>query len=380
METKETKKQNPKLKILWDSLISLGILGVTTGLCYLITYLNLDISNCLLLYLIGIMVISILTESMAFSFFSGFISLILYNILFVEPVGSLAVYDMKSMTSILFTLIAILMINLLAYLTKKKEKEIAKAKVSLFKAKTKEDNDNYKMILLRSVSHDMRTPLTTIQMASSLALDNIDDKNKVKEMLEMIKHDTSFLSEIVGKQLLLTKVETLNQSSLKKEIIPIEELIDQARNVVIGKLGNRKIEIKSEADAEYVFGDFTLLSSVFQNIFDNFIKFTEDKTGIMRIGIKGTNGGVCFTLENNGPKIKDEDLPKVFDLYFSKSRFGDQGSNSKGTGMGLTICQAIIKLHGGEIKAYNTDFGPCFEFWLPDQKGKEKNENTDNRG
>lgn len=369
------KKLITKYKVLWDAFISLSILGITTGFCYLITYLNLDAFNSLLLYLIGIMIISILTESMVFSFLSGFFSLILYNLLFVEPVGSFAMNDIRSIASIIFTLLAILMINLLAYLTKKKQKEIAKAKVSLFKAKAKEDNDNYKMILLRSVSHDMRTPLTAIEMASSLALESIDNKEKTKEMLEMIKHDSSFLSEVVEKQLLLTKVETLDQEALRKESIPVEELIDEGRSMVASKIGNRRIEIKSDPSADVVYGDFPLLSSIFQNILENAIKFTDPEKGIIKIEIKKEKDFVDFLLANNGQKIKEEDLPKVFDLYFSKSRVGDQGINSKGTGMGLTICQAIIKLHGGDIKAYNSDFGPCFEFSLPDRKGEMKDEN-----
>lgn len=365
-------KQNPARKILFDFLMSILILSITTGFCFLITHYELSTTNCLLLYLIGIMAISILTDSMIFSFFSGFLSLILYNVLFVEPIGSLAIYDLKTILSILFTLVAILTINLLAYLTKKKEKEVAKANVRLFQAKTKAENDKYKMILLRSVSHDMRTPLTTIQMASSLGLENIKDEAKVKEMLKMINKESLFLSNVIEKQLLLTKVETLNQDSLKKEIIPVDELINQARNAISSKMDHRQIQIDSQEGLDVVYGDFTLLSSVLQNILENGIKFTDPQTGLIKILLRKKANGITITIENNGPKIKEEDLPKVFDLYFSRSKTGDQGSNSEGTGMGLTICQSIVKLHGGTINAKNTSFGPCFEFWIPNLKGETK--------
>lgn len=359
-----------KGKNAFDCAFSLSVIGICTGLGYLATYWRLEVSNALLIYLIGIAAISMLASNTLYSLFAGLFSLLLYNLLFLQPVGSLFIQDYRYSASLFLALVAVLSLNLLCHIVKKKEREVVKARGQVLEAKTKEENDRYRMLLMRSVSHDMRTPLTAIRMASSLALEDVGDREKTKELLSVIERDSAWLCHVVEKQLLLTKVETLNRDALNMELIPLEELISQGRRNLGESLEGRRVEVLTDGKAEFVWGDFTLLSSAVQNLMENAVKFTDPQKGVIAIRLSQKDGGILFDFQNDGPIIPEEDLPKLFDLYFTRSKTGDAGAMSSGTGMGLPICQAIAALHGGSVKAFNAPGGPCFELWIPGKEGE----------
>lgn len=349
-------------KQIFDILLSIGILSIATLINYFLMYYKLESFNCLLIYLISIVLISTLTENSIYSLIFGIISIFLHNILFIDPRYNLKVYDYKNITSLILMFIAILAINFLDLYIKKKQKEIFKVKEEMLKTKTQVENEHSKMMILRSISHDLKTPLTSIKMATNFLLeDNCNPKHK--EFLDIIDDKVTWMDTIVNNVLLLTKLESLTTETLPKELIPIEDIINGGKENLTGKLENRKIIVKVDKNVDFVYGNLTLLIIVVENILSNAIKFTS-KDGKIYIYVSKKANMVNFKIQNNGLKIPEDSLNHIFELFYSRSKTGDSGLKSNGTGMGLTICSTIIHLHKNKIVAYNTSFGPVFEFNL----------------
>lgn len=356
---------SPAWKAVVDTVFSLAVLGIATGLGFYLMDLKLDAYNCLLVYLIGIIVISTVTDSAWFSLVSGLIAILLHNVLFIEPRGSFVIQDYRYLVSLIFMVIAVLAINFLAFYIKRKQREASKAKEEALSAQTKAEAEHYKAILLRSISHDLRTPLTSLKVASALAMEPGVDPKRQKELLSIVNRKADWIDRVLENLLLLTKIESLDVESFPKEPIPIEDMIGQGKEAVESEIGNRKILVFPKVTGDLAYGDFTLLSLLIQNLLSNAIKFTDSQTGIIRIAFRSDGDRIRFKVSNNGPKIPESDLSHVFELFYSRSKQGDTGLASDGTGMGLTICEAIVKLHGGTIAVENEPEGPAFEFDLP---------------
>lgn len=222
--------------------------------------------------------------------------------------------------------------------------------------------------LLRSISHDLRTPLTSIMGSASTILENYDllDKSIQKELLQNICEDTSWLIHSVENILSMTRVDE-GKLEIEKEPEIIEEIITQAISRVRKFADNRNIKIDLPRDMVLISVDWVLIEQVFVNLIHNAIKYTPDNSEI-KIKLEDIGSKVIFEVSDNGNGIPKEDLPNIFTRFYTKSKV--KHIENRGIGLGLAICKSIIKAHNGEMEAFNNELGGAtFRFSIPREEG-----------
>ena len=230
------------------------------------------------------------------------------------------------------------------------------AQNALLKAET----ETLRNTLLSSVSHDLRTPLAAITGASSTLLqpDITLDKHSKKELIKTIYEEAEHLNEIIRNVLDMTRLES-GAIVVKKEWQSIEEIVGVVLNRFSEKLKEHPISINLSADLPLVPFDALLIEQVLMNLLDNAIKYTPKETPLdLSAMLKGDS--LLVELADRGPGIPDGEEKRIFEKFA-------HGSTARGgIGLGLTICQAIITAHGGDIWVENRlGGGAVFRFTLP---------------
>lgn len=205
--------------------------------------------------------------------------------------------------------------------------------------------------MLRSISHDLRTPLTGIMGLTSTVLSNynkIDDKIK-KEFLNTIYNDADWLNELVENILQTTRFEE-GKVKLKLEQEAAEEIITEAVAHVNKRLTDHKISVNLPDELILFSADGILIRQVIVNLLNNAINYSPEGSEII-ISTFIKDKAIYFEVMDNGPGISQEDLPHIFERYYQRSSKNSAGR--KGTGIGLSLCKSIIEAHGGNITITN---------------------------
>lgn len=222
------------------------------------------------------------------------------------------------------------------------------------KAKFDIEKEKLRSNVLRSISHDLRTPLTAILGSTSVLLDNDNLPAPLKnELCTNIYEDTSSLIRSVENILSMTKMDDgFFEISKKPELI--EELISGALDKVKRILKNREIFVKIPDNAIMIHVDGLLIQQVLFNLLDNAVKYTNESATIwISSYIKGNR--IIFEVADNGSGIPEKELHSIFMRFYTGEK--DSNVEKRGTGLGLAICKSIVAAHGGEIKAFNNQYG-----------------------
>lgn len=230
-----------------------------------------------------------------------------------------------------------------------------------------QESERISRILLQSISHELRTPLAIIQGSASAMLDGdtINDVCARDQLIEEILTGSDKLNSIVENLLSMTRLES---GRLKLNIILTdpEDLISLAIRQVSRELGTRRVNIAKPDEFPLVPCDIVLIIQVISNILQNAARYTPIQTDI-DVKIEILDDCMYFIVEDNGPGVRESELPYIFDKFF-------RGENAKkgGTGLGLSICRGIIEAHGGMISAKNRiNGGLAMEFKLPLNRDKQ---------
>lgn len=218
--------------------------------------------------------------------------------------------------------------------------------------------------LLRSISHDLRTPLASILGSISTINDNyekLDDDIK-KELLSNIYEDADWLTRSIENILSMTRIDE-GEIQINKNIEIAEEIITDAVKRVNQFKKNRNIKIILPEEIIVIYVDGLLIKQVLVNLIDNAIRHT-NKNSKIEISIQKNKQDVIFKVSDNGIGIKEEDIENIFDRFYTKT--DSKNLEKRGIGLGLAICKSIILAHDGQIKAYNNQYGGAtFEFSIP---------------
>jgi len=214
---------------------------------------------------------------------------------------------------------------------------------------------------LANVSHDLKTPLTSIQGYSQAIVDGAT--HNPQEAAQIIFEEAGRLNRMVVELTDLVRLEA-GRLSMKSEAIDMGQLAEaivQRLQVVAERQG---VRLESHTQPmPHIAGDGDRLAQVLTNLISNAIKFTP-AGGKVQIIAQFKDGGVSLTVRDSGIGIPPEDLPRVFERFYQvdKAR-GPQ----RGTGLGLAITQEIIEAHGGRISVHSQGHnkGTTFRIWLP---------------
>ena len=217
--------------------------------------------------------------------------------------------------------------------------------------------------LLRSVSHDLRTPLTGMLGAVGTLIDNYDalDDAARKQFLADVHGEVEWLSALVENVLSLTRLES-QRVKLEKQPEAAEEIVAEALSRVRRRVGTHPVTVDASAELLMVPMDGTLIEQVLVNLLDNAIKHTTADVPI-HVAVRREARDAVFEVSDRGDGLSQEALAHLFDRFYTRQA-GVEGR--KGAGLGLSICKSIVEAHGGTITAQNDPAGGAlFRFTLP---------------
>ena len=225
-------------------------------------------------------------------------------------------------------------------------------------------NEQLRANLLRSISHDLRTPLTSISGNASNLISNgnvIDNATKT-QIYEDIYSDSLWLINLVENLLAVTRLEEGRMNiNLTTELVG--DVIAEALKHIHTKSEKQQITVIQQDDLLLAKMDARLIVQVLINLLDNAVKYTPSDSQIT-ITAKRNGEMVCVSVADNGHGIPDEQKSRVFDMFYTGStKIAD---SRRSIGLGLSLCKSIINAHGGEITVTdNTPHGAIFTFTLP---------------
>lgn len=225
-------------------------------------------------------------------------------------------------------------------------------------------NEQLRANLLRAISHDLRTPLTSISGNASNLLSNGDsfDEDTKKQLYEDIYDDSMWLINLVENLLSVTRIEEGKLNLHISEDL-VEDVISEALLHVNRKSIEHHIMVENQEDFLFAKMDVKLMVQVIINIVDNAIKYTPKNSHIL---IKAWKQGkkAVISIADDGDGISDEMKERVFDMFYSgANRVAD---SRRSLGLGLSLCKSIVNAHGGKIEVSdNIPKGAVFTVTLP---------------
>ena len=231
-------------------------------------------------------------------------------------------------------------------------------------AKLQAEQEKLRANLLRSISHDLRTPLTSISGNAGMLLSDLEklDSDTIRQMCGDIYDDSAWLTNLVENLLAVTKIKE-GRMELKMQPHLIEEIVSEALQHISRKQDEHSITVHHENDLLLAKCDARLIIQVIINLVDNAIKYTPVGSHI-DITTTGDRDFIEIRVADNGAGVPDSEKEKVFQMFYS-------GSNPiadcrRSLGLGLSLCKSIITAHGGKITVSdNTPAGTIFTFTIP---------------
>lgn len=236
------------------------------------------------------------------------------------------------------------------------------------------ERERFRNNLLRSISHDLRTPLAGITGSTSFLLESYEeiDKESRETLLRDMLNDSVWLSGLVDNLLNMTRIQD-GRLILKYEEEVVDDIVSEVSSRIQSRLGERKMNISIPEDCLTVSVDGQLIIQVLVNLIDNAIKHTPANGDItllaeeVRVKKKQNQLFVKFSVIDNGTGIEEDIRRHMFESFITTDH--KKGDSARGVGLGLSIAQAIIEAHGGVIEGLNNeDEGATVYFMLPNER------------
>ena len=214
--------------------------------------------------------------------------------------------------------------------------------------------------IVSTVSHELRSPLTSVKGYTSLLLsrwDRIADDKK-KEMLEQVHHDADRVTRLIGELLDISRLQT-GRLVLRRQMVDLRELTTSVVQKVTMEYPELECDLRFSDDFPRVYADPDKLEQVLTNLVENACKYATPKGMVVEGTVHGDD--VTVAVSDRGEGIPEADLPKVFTKFFRR----DLGKPT-GSGLGLWISRGLVEAHGGELEATShLGKGTTFQFTLP---------------
>jgi two-component system, OmpR family, sensor histidine kinase KdpD len=226
------------------------------------------------------------------------------------------------------------------------------------------ERETLRNTLLASISHDLRTPLAVMAAAGSTLAQHgahLDEATRVA-LARSVESKAREMSDLVSNVLDLVRLES-GQVALRRDWQTIDDLVGSALAACAERLPAQRVELHLAPDLPPVWVDATLIVQVLTNLLDNVAKYTPAGTRVtVSAATEPDRSFVRVSVDDEGPGLPPGDPARLFDKF---QRGSEEGS-VVGVGLGLAICQAIVRAHGGEIEAHRREGGGArFTFTLP---------------
>ena len=242
------------------------------------------------------------------------------------------------------------------------------------KIKSREEamQERYRGNLLRAISHDLRTPLASIMGTAEMMMDMLPQDGAAHTHAKNIYGSAEWLHDLVENILALTRLQD-GKLAIKKQEEAAEEVIGSAIQHMAQRAPGREMTVAVPDELLLVPMDAKLIQQVLINLLDNAVKYTTNQQEIMvSVSIEPKENMAVFVVTDKGVGIAPEDLPHIFEMFYTRK--APSADAVRGIGLGLPICDAIIRAHGGSMSAENRPDGPgaVFTFTLPLEAANDK--------
>ena len=221
--------------------------------------------------------------------------------------------------------------------------------------------DRMRASLISTVSHELRTPLASIKgYATTLLAEDVQwDRDSQNEFLSIISDESDHLSDLVNDILDLSRIDA-GALRLERVQCDIEEIIGKAAKQT--HVNGEQFDLRMEAGLPILYADPPRLEAIFRNLFENSIKYGGEKTCI-EVTVEKRAGGFLIRVSDDGPGIPPQERTRVFESFYriDHSLTRPEG----GAGLGLAICQGLVRAHGGKIWVEPRAKGACIAFTIP---------------
>ena len=362
-----------KHSVVFATLLSVLIIGVTTA--FLVSFRSaINSTTVALLYIFVIVLIATFLEWIP-ALTASIIAAFAFNFFFLEPYHTLSIDHPQNWVSlVVFLAVAVTVGHLSATSNRRraeaerlyKETEAAFEKAS--EAEGLKRSEKLKTALLDAVTHDFRTPLTSIKASVTMLIEENEfgerekklDRHGRGELLEVINEETDRLNTFVESMVEVARFQA-GKTELRLSNVAADEIIVKAAKRAKEIQRTHKLVSNIEPDLPKMSLDTRAIIEAVYNLIENAAKYSDAGTAIA-ISAKSADGKVRFSIEDEGPGIPEGERESVFQRFYQ-----GEGANGQkqGTGMGLAIVRGIIEAHGGEIWVESGKKGARFVFDLP---------------
>ena len=339
--------------ILKDILITLIILSIAFAISLGITIIFDTHSPIPAIFSLAVFLIARYTEIYIYGVAASLIGMLAVNFAFTFPYFKFNFIILENLVSAIVMLIISMMTSVLTTELKRQEK-----------LRVETEKEKMRANLLRAISHDLRTPLTTIYGSSSAMVENVKelDKEQMAELADDIREDAQWLIGMVENLLSVTKIDSGDVKLIKTPVV-LEELIDSV--LVRFKKRYPKQEVQIEIPDEFIDipMDAVLITQVIVNMLENAVQHAKGmKNLILRVTTKEDDA--VFEIIDDGCGIPKERMNRIFTGYFETGEL-PADNQKRNMGIGLSVCASVIKAHEGELTVENLEEGGCcFRFVL----------------
>ena len=330
-------------------LYTLVIMLAATAVSAVLHTFFIQNNNVSIIYTLAVVIVACGTPGYFYGVIASLISVVGVNYFFTVPYWALDF----SQTGYPITFLTLLVASIITSTLVTGYREADRIRLEA-------ENEKLRGNLLRAISHDLRTPLTSISGSTVALLDEKDMDASTRQSLLLDIHDNSeWLIRMVENLLSVTRIQ--GATSIQKTPEMAEEIVAQAVAQIRHRFPEQKLDVHVPDIPLVVDMDGTLIEQVLINLIENSIYHSgADKT--IQIKVEANREAV-FTVRDYGKGVNAALMLRLFDGYVDIEHTGDQ---TRGMGIGLSICAAIVRAHGGEISAGNAPGGGAiFSFTLP---------------
>ena len=335
-----------------DLLITIILFATATGICALLWRANSIDGFAFPVYMLTVLLTSRLTTGYFYGFLASVLGVICTNYIFTFPYWAINFSITGYSLTFLVFLVSSMMTCALTTQVRRQERLRAEG-----------DKEKMRANLLRSVSHDLRTPLTSIVGSTSAVLENPGlSEPERRELLEDARDEAQWLIRMVENLLSITRMGDA-QTRLATKPEAAEEVLGEAVHKFSRRYPAIHISVCVPDELLMVPMDAILIEQVLSNLLENAAVHGRTTTEI-HLTLQADGKYARFTVSDNGVGISPRELPMLFDGTLKHSET-PQGDGKRNLGLGLSVCRAIIRAHGGTISARNLSHGAEFTFRLP---------------
>ena len=339
--------------------VTAGLLGGAALVCALLNKVDGGDQAVPMIFVLAVLLTARMTDGFFYGLFASIVSVFGVNYIFTYPYFEFNF----TITGYPITFLTMFAVSTVVGMLTEQVKRQSRIEAEAEKAKMKAN-------LLRSVSHDLRTPLTSIIGSSSAVLENYDDFDDAvkKDLIGHVRDDAQWLMRLVENILSITRMKN-GPAHIKKRLEAVEEIAAEAAQKFKKQFAGMPVRVNVPEELMLVPMDAVLIEQVLINLMENAVQHGKHTTQI-ELSISKRNGMAVFAVKDDGCGIAEDIMPKLFEEMFPHAQ--EMGGDvRRSLGIGLSVCMSIVKAHGGDMSARNrAGGGACVSFMLPLEEEK----------